>query len=73
VADFSIEKSGIISLHHFEPINPVRELYSLTAHADGGIKPPSASKGNGRRLKSAVFSNGINTSQTKRIDEEILL
>ncbi len=41
-------------------VNPVRELCYLTVCADGGFKPPSASKGNDRRLKSAAFSNGVN-------------
>ncbi|OGC40687.1 hypothetical protein A2Y85_08165 [candidate division WOR-3 bacterium RBG_13_43_14] len=43
-------------------INPVREILSLTGMRDGGIKPPSALFGNNRRLKSAVFSNGIKES-----------
>jgi len=41
-------------------INPVRELRPLTGMRDGGIKPPSALFGNNHRLKSMVFSNGIN-------------
>ncbi|OGC38828.1 hypothetical protein A2Y85_05325 [candidate division WOR-3 bacterium RBG_13_43_14] len=42
-------------------INPVRELRPLTGMRDGGIKPPSALYGNNNRLKSVVFSNGINS------------
>ncbi|MFH0771568.1 MAG: hypothetical protein V1933_03000 [Candidatus Omnitrophota bacterium] len=42
-------------------VNPVRELHSLTVCAESGFRLPSVSSGNGRRLKSAVFSNGVKT------------
>lgn len=43
-------------------VNPVRELLnsSLTACADSGLELPVALCCNNRRLKSAVFSNGVN-------------
>ncbi len=41
-------------------VNPVREQSSLTSDSDGGVKPPSASNDDGDRLKSVVFSNGVN-------------
>lgn len=45
-------------------INPVREPRSLTTYAGGSIKPPPALKPLHHRLKSAVFSNGINAKYT---------
>ena len=43
-------------------VNPVRELRTLSACADGGIRPPSVLSGNDHRLKSVAFSNGANSA-----------
>lgn len=49
----------LLSVGFVTEVNPVRELRSLTACADDGFRPPSASSGNNHRLKSVVFSNGV--------------